>query len=560
MEDRSKKLFSTILMVVGTIFIVVSGGIFVSNTWQYLPEGLKKFCLALVTAGFFGGSEYVKRKWDLSKTSFTLYYLGVCFLGYTSYSFLRMMTLPADAALLMMIGIMTVPVALHFMKNRNTLDFVLEIGLVDTAMILMTRVLTSAYPELGVAEITLPTMSFITLLLAVSVYAGKKYMEEEKVLIAIALVATGIHMVIVTCMALGTLTDTSFLVNGLPLTLIALSATALYAAYEDTVTRVFQSVALFLAALSLCSFAVHNLLKNSEYQFSWIMLLTLVINLVFMVVTDRLEMFLMNMTYVGLAGFGQMMIYIMAAEYSRNKVIFVPYIFCMCAALVLAKLVRNTEHESLCNGKVIIIWTLFGCNNLVAFLNGTYASHYVIWMWFAIGMYLLSVICENIAGLEALFRTLSLLFVYGCVISNTVPYFEFYTADHRFLADFRVEYSCGLTAVFIVLLGKIWYDIFEEIRVLQFLSFCGILAALLISNIYREALPNVLFLAIVCLMVLVLSTIFHKKNYAIASAVTLILVVLYLTKSFWLSIAWWVYLFVAGVGLILYAVKREKAE
>ena len=54
---------------------------------------------------------------------------------------------------------------------------------------------------------------------------------------------------------------------------------------------------------------------------------------------------------------------------------------------------------------------------------------------------------------------------------------------------------------------------------------------------------------------------FRDKGMLFSSLITpLILIVLYLTRTFWLSIAWWVYLFAAGVGLILYAIKREKAE
>lgn len=75
-----------------------------------------------------------------------------------------------------------------------------------------------------------------------------------------------------------------------------------------------------------------------------------------------------------------------------------------------------------------------------------------------------------------------------------------------------------------------------------------------------ESLPNVLFLGIVALIILIISTIMNRKNYAIASAATLILIVLYLSRAVWMNIAWWVYLFVAGVGLVVYAIKREKAE
>ena len=62
MEENSKKIFSTLLLAVGVLFIVVSGGIFVSQTWQYLPDAVKKLCLVAVTAAFFGGSVWTERK------------------------------------------------------------------------------------------------------------------------------------------------------------------------------------------------------------------------------------------------------------------------------------------------------------------------------------------------------------------------------------------------------------------------------------------------------------------------------------------------------------------
>ena len=95
---------------------------------------------------------------------------------------------------------------------------------------------------------------------------------------------------------------------------------------------------------------------------------------------------------------------------------------------------------------------------------------------------------------------------------------------------------------------------------LQFIGTCLLLATMIVRNLERPAVPNVLFLGIGTLVMLIVATLLKKKNYAIASASALILVVLYLTRAFWLSIAWWVYLFVAGIGLVIFAIKKEKAE
>ena len=101
---------------------------------------------------------------------------------------------------------------------------------------------------------------------------------------------------------------------------------------------------------------------------------------------------------------------------------------------------------------------------------------------------------------------------------------------------------------------------FEKIWFFQFLGTCLLMAALVLHNLAVPALPNVMFLGGTALVMLLVATMRKNKHYAILAAATLILVALYLTREVWMSIAWWVYLFVAGVGLVIFAIKKEKAE
>ena len=39
--------------------------------------------------------------------------------------------------------------------------------------------------------------------------------------------------------------------------------------------------------------------------------------------------------------------------------------------------------------------------------------------------------------------------------------------------------------------------------------------------------------------------------------IIIITVALYMTKDFWLSLSWWIYLLAAGLGLILFAAVNE---
>lgn len=112
----------------------------------------------------------------------------------------------------------------------------------------------------------------------------------------------------------------------------------------------------------------------------------------------------------------------------------------------------------------------------------------------------------------------------------------------------------------IALLGKIWYHRGKGLRRFQFVAVCILLAVLMMDDVGSGNIYNVLFLAVSTLVMLIIATMRGSRRYSIASAVTLILTALYLTRDIWTNIAWWVYLFVAGVGLVVYAVKREKAD
>lgn len=40
----------------------------------------------------------------------------------------------------------------------------------------------------------------------------------------------------------------------------------------------------------------------------------------------------------------------------------------------------------------------------------------------------------------------------------------------------------------------------------------------------------------------------------------MLLIVVFMTKEFWLSISWWIYLLAAGIGLVLFAAVSEKKK
>ncbi len=141
--------------------------------------------------------------------------------------------------------------------------------------------------------------------------------------------------------------------------------------------------------------------------------------------------------------------------------------------------------------------------------------------------------------------------IIGQMLLLTQPYIEI-------SQQFDAEYRYAVVIAGIVLLGRIWYDKWEVFRWIQFAIICKAFAGLLWNNLLHGELENVLILGVASLVILIVAAIYNKKEYVIASSITLCLLVFYLTRSFWLSLEWWMYLFVAGVALIVLAIRKER--
>ena len=124
----------------------------------------------------------------------------------------------------------------------------------------------------------------------------------------------------------------------------------------------------------------------------------------------------------------------------------------------------------------------------------------------------------------------------------------------------HAEIRALIFAAFTVALGLLWRNS-EKMRmpvsIVQFVITVFILIGMLIHNLSYERIECLLTFAIATFIVFIISAFFSNKKYQIASGITLVLTVFYLTRSFWLSISWWVYLFVAGIICIGISIGRE---
>lgn len=108
------------------------------------------------------------------------------------------------------------------------------------------------------------------------------------------------------------------------------------------------------------------------------------------------------------------------------------------------------------------------------------------------------------------------------------------------------------------MLGRIFKQKNIDIKYVQFGLNCLIMAVWLCLNIEDGELVNVLLLGGTALAVMLLAIWKNHKGYTVLGGVTLILLVLYVTRRFWLSVSWWVYLMAAGMIMIGIAVQRER--
>lgn len=562
MEEKNKKVFSTILLAVGVLFIVVSGGIFVSQTWKYLPAGVKFLALLTVTGGIFGGSLYTE-KLSLEKASTALYYLGICFSGFTTALLMSLLDVTARLGGFAVLSVMSVPVVIRFLREKSLIDVIIQIFLCD-GMVLCTAGEESV---LFGNEWTMICAATLVMGLAGFVYYCKREFTETNAIQTVALLAFGIHAI--PCFLasfINLFVADSFLFGAFPVLLLVAALTVVYLACDRPILlRVLQSGALLYGAFATTLSIYLHVFEECGYpEFATATFAAFVIGLILAAFLERIELVLACGAMTLFLSFAQVFGYVLISDSMRSGMLCHPYGLGACIALVAWKMLRDPDVSWRKLGKIMAVLGALNLNGILSYLTRDYGWQYGMFFVISLSALALAFVLEAMGrevDVQMALKSMSIFFAFLALWIHPVVSTKIYSqAGHELLADFGTEYFVILAGVAIVLLGIIWYDRFKGIRSLQFIGTCLLLAILVIHNLAVPALPNVMFLGVVTLVMLIVATLLKKKDYAMASAATLILVALYLTRDLWMSIAWWVYLFVAGVGLVIFAIKKEKAE
>lgn len=561
MERKNSSIF---LMVVGVVFVVLAGAIFVTTTWRYLPEWGKDVLLLLTSLGLFAGSVKAEKCGNLNKTEKVLFYLGTAFAGFFTISamnhldnlidFSTTLDLQMEFSYLAGAGIvMFIPSLIKFLIDGNAFEL-------NTAIAFENAVLLFSC---AAVETSLETYILLfggnVLALAIADYfATTRMMRNENVKLSIRVwyiiqFVQFAGMTMLTGFSSDWLFDEMFPVLTALICVIATGLT--YYAEETTIFRVLNSFSImwFVAMLvnGICS------MISQDVTFSTMAVIIFAVNLVLSVVLFRKEMIYTQLA-IGIAApviqvlaYGITSIWCGSSEWNET---YYPYSF-LLAAGILAFMFRKRALDGLYETEernymlAAALQVLVGIQVFTA--SKVYGlnvmSFYVI---VCIGLVTLTLFLRNKTA-KAVIRTAAC--VPGYLAGLTQSYVEINSA-------YKMEWAALLMGIIIVLLGIIWYDKKEGAKTAQFVLTCCVLGTLLLNNLvnYNCGIVNVLILGVTGVVILVAAVIKESKRYAIASTVTLIIMALYITRAFWLSIAWWVYLFVAGVALIVFAIKKER--
>lgn len=493
MEQRNKNQISTLLLVVGVIFILVAGGIFVTTAWQYLPEFAKQLTLLVVVAGLFAGSHKASQSDKLRKSEMALFYLGVAFTG---FFVLAAMGGLVDGILYQRLNefkmltaslVMLIPVGLRLWIRKKGFEYSVAVVLIDGCLFWLTSAL-----ELEFKTFALLSSIWLLCLAAVDYYRRKEGMENAGLELSVTIVYL-VHAILYIPIVLGTTLETLAFGNSLVSILFAMMPVLMLLVERKELQLLWVGVGLMNPFIQWVFYMLMLHTKRAYYPFSLVFAVGLFLLYYKSKYIDNEEE--------------------MSSRYGWSACLQVLAAIIMWGAAYAYEFAPATFH-------ILVVITLV----TVAFWVQDQTAKSVLW-------------------------TIALCFgEFAVWTQKLIP----------IPTNYQVEWVCTFLGLGIVLLPFIWYDKNKDLEMVQFIMTCWLLGVLLLHNLSVGELGNVLFLGMVSIAILLVAAVKNERKYVIAASVTLILLVLYLTRSFWLSIAWWVYLFVAGVVLVLLAIKKER--
>lgn len=146
-----------------------------------------------------------------------------------------------------------------------------------------------------------------------------------------------------------------------------------------------------------------------------------------------------------------------------------------------------------------------------------------------------------------------------CTISTIVSVFAVITRPFEFFSNDMFEFKINLAAIAAsgLIFGLIWKKAGRSIHIISSVTYLIAYAGLIGDAIYFHNAGNTIFVLAVTVGILLLSFYFRNKTWFIASSVSLIIITVWSSREYLMSLNWWAYLFIAGMILIGTAAYNE---
>lgn len=569
MESKNNKNQNSIfLLIVGFVFMAVSGVLFATTAWKHLPMIGKQIILFVMTVGFFAGAYKTNQNQKLKKTEAALYYLGTIFSGLLSASVFSELGKYGEIAqdhpvawkLFFASLVMMVPTCIRFIKRKKWFDYVSLVVFADAAICF----------GIGAFDGTLQTvscfMAVMVILLSLGDYVREYWMPEDNEGLKIAFTVSYIVHVsfYIQLVFLGVIFGAMGKGSGFLFATVLLASTLLiYKRTDNTIIRVCNSIAIMwcvIAGVDFISCVAGEYLQLSDVGFLFV---TYVINVIISLILFRKELLYTQMVVGMAAPFLQ--IFLAPQYYFQYQGEL--YADARCLPFTVVMIIASVPfflkiHNKGTNTNAFMHWESKGKTIMKAVMLQTVAA--LITVSTLMGDYQYERMAEYLV-LAIVFLTVALFQQKNssekCILQSfgllSLEFAAFEQPFFKVPAEIKTEWCCLLLALGIVVLRVVWYDKKKIIEMVCFVLTCTLMVPLLLYDIVAGELINVMLLGITGVVMLLVGVCRNNQKYAILATIILLLMVIYITRNFWLSIAWWVYLFAAGLVLVLLAIKKE---
>lgn len=603
MEQKGKNSVTTVLFVVGGLFVAVAALLFATTAWQNFSQGAKDITLFIITVIGFAAAFFIHRQERLQGTATVFYYLATVFLGLTVYAFLVHYLMPSSVMkegglysgaincfpVFMAHVSMAAAAGISFLCYRKTLDVVLFVLLVDMSLFWGGNNFDSYTTYLPVV---LSTFGLIQLFYTIAMLKEEVWNpQSDENLHTGAAICYWFNLAVYSMLVLINM-DTaiveashflgeyymnhqlhigqivSFALNA---GMLVLMLSLIYRRLRSQAAQIMQSlsVLLLVPAFAMPAKVIVEMCTNREMEGDLLCFLCYVLCCCLLVALPRIEMLVLVVSYGGMMALVQMMEFGLHSGtngFLGNETVY-PYLSIFLLAFVLV-LVRCCRRDTLPLSSILLEdscgmftcqemfrYRLEACLSFVAILFSEliyYCSdtNMTFGVSALIASALLFAACQTrgTGDARAILLTITLFFAEIAAFSQT-----FITIPE----ELRVEWHILLLALAVIAVRYIYSDK-EVMEQIEFVCISCLIGIQLLWNAAFGELHNALILGVVGIVILLYGVFRDDKKYVLLAAGTLIGLVVYLTKGFWLSISWWVYLLAAGIFLIALAIKKER--